>query len=171
MNDENLDDYKLLQAQKRFLGEIEQGIRLANRELIHKKIAIIPTKNAYLPDIDVYKKLFSKYSLNVEVIHKPDKIILKDFHVIWRFMGVDTIYLPSNNQLLFHEYQSGSVNPFPRFKNKIKKMINLKPDIRIFQSQLVEKSFSFNDSIKTFFRPMGFSKDFLLDKVMYEDLP
>jgi hypothetical protein len=38
VNDENLDDYKLLQAQKRFLGEIEQGIRLANRELIHKKI-------------------------------------------------------------------------------------------------------------------------------------
>ncbi len=32
------DDYQQLLNQKRFLGEIEQGIRLANRELITKKI-------------------------------------------------------------------------------------------------------------------------------------
>ncbi len=38
MSDIEIDDYKQLQVQKRFLGEIEQGIRLANRELIHKKI-------------------------------------------------------------------------------------------------------------------------------------
>ena len=38
MSDSDLDDYKQLQIQKHFLGEIEQGIRLANRELIHKKI-------------------------------------------------------------------------------------------------------------------------------------
>lgn len=33
------DDYKILLAQKRFLGEVEQGIRFANREIIH---GIIP---------------------------------------------------------------------------------------------------------------------------------
>lgn len=38
MSDTEIDDYKQLQTQKRFLGEIEQGVRLANRELIHKKI-------------------------------------------------------------------------------------------------------------------------------------
>lgn len=37
MNDDT-DDYQQLLAQKRFLGEIEQGIRLANRELITRKI-------------------------------------------------------------------------------------------------------------------------------------
>jgi hypothetical protein len=31
----NQDDYKILLAQKRFLGEVEQGIRFANREIIH----------------------------------------------------------------------------------------------------------------------------------------
>ncbi len=35
---DNGDDYQDLLAQKRFLGGIEQGIRLANRELIHKAI-------------------------------------------------------------------------------------------------------------------------------------
>ena len=38
MSDADIDDYKQLQIQKRFLGEIEQGIRVANTELIHKKI-------------------------------------------------------------------------------------------------------------------------------------
>ena len=37
MSDGEIDDYKQLQIQKRFLGEIEQGIRVANTELIHKK--------------------------------------------------------------------------------------------------------------------------------------
>lgn len=32
------DEYHQLQDQKRFLGEIEQGIRLANREIIHSRI-------------------------------------------------------------------------------------------------------------------------------------
>ncbi len=32
------DDYQQLMDQKRFLGEIEQGIRFANREIIHKHI-------------------------------------------------------------------------------------------------------------------------------------
>lgn len=32
------DDYRHLMDQKRFLGEIEQGIRLANRQIIHQRI-------------------------------------------------------------------------------------------------------------------------------------
>ena len=32
------DDYKHLMEQKRFLGEIEQGVRAANREIIHQHI-------------------------------------------------------------------------------------------------------------------------------------
>ena len=32
------DDYQHLMAHKRFLGEVEQGIRFANREIIHDRI-------------------------------------------------------------------------------------------------------------------------------------
>lgn len=32
------DEYHQLMKQKRFLGEIEQGIRLANTEIIHKQV-------------------------------------------------------------------------------------------------------------------------------------
>ena len=35
------DDYKNLLKQKHFLGELEQAIRFANNELIHKQIPIL----------------------------------------------------------------------------------------------------------------------------------
>ncbi len=45
MSDEShSDDYKKLMDQKRFLSEIEQGIRLANREVIHARIPEITKK-------------------------------------------------------------------------------------------------------------------------------
>ncbi len=39
------DDYQILLAQKRFLGEVEQGIRFANREVIHKHIPELDKDN------------------------------------------------------------------------------------------------------------------------------
>ena len=41
MSDEHTDDYKKMMNQKRFLNEIEQGIRIANREIIHKHISAL----------------------------------------------------------------------------------------------------------------------------------
>ena len=35
---ENTDDYQHFMEQKRFLGEIEQAVRVANSEIIHKRI-------------------------------------------------------------------------------------------------------------------------------------
>jgi len=46
-DDEHSDDYKKLMNQKRFLSDIEQGIRLANREVIHARIPEI-NKNKVL---------------------------------------------------------------------------------------------------------------------------
>lgn len=37
-HDAHSDDYKKMMNQKRFLNEIEQGIRIANREIIHAHI-------------------------------------------------------------------------------------------------------------------------------------
>ncbi|MFC1672759.1 hypothetical protein ACFL12_01285 [Pseudomonadota bacterium] len=38
MTDEHTDDYKKMMNQKRFINDIEQGIRIANREIIHSRI-------------------------------------------------------------------------------------------------------------------------------------
>jgi len=45
--DEHSDDYKKTMLQKRFLNEIEQGIRIANREIIHSRIPKL-NKNSVL---------------------------------------------------------------------------------------------------------------------------
>ncbi|MBL6945844.1 MAG: hypothetical protein ISR47_04330 [Rhodospirillales bacterium] len=37
------DDYQLFMEHKRFFGKIEQGIRAANREIIHKRIENLDT--------------------------------------------------------------------------------------------------------------------------------
>ncbi|MEG3617361.1 hypothetical protein V5T82_02730 [Magnetovibrio sp. PR-2] len=41
MQDEHTDDYRKLMNQKRFLNDIEQGIRIANREIIDKRIPVV----------------------------------------------------------------------------------------------------------------------------------
>lgn len=37
------DDYKKMMHQKRFLNDVEQGIRIANREIIHARIPALTT--------------------------------------------------------------------------------------------------------------------------------
>jgi len=38
MSEDHTDDFNKLMNQKRFLNDIEQGIRIANREIIHTRI-------------------------------------------------------------------------------------------------------------------------------------
>lgn len=61
MSDEaHSDDYKDMMAQKRFLNEIEQGIRLANREIIHTRITEI-TKDKVLAFSIAVARLRAQY--------------------------------------------------------------------------------------------------------------
>lgn len=54
------DDYHELLDQKRFLGEVEQGIRFANREIIQKVIPHL-TKEAILSFAVVVGRLRAEY--------------------------------------------------------------------------------------------------------------
>ena len=54
------DDYQHLMEQKRFLGEIEQGIRFANREIIHTRIPEL-NKDAILSFAVAVGRLRARY--------------------------------------------------------------------------------------------------------------
>lgn len=56
----NKDDYRHLMEQQRFLDEIEQGIRFANRELIHKYVPEL-TRDNILALAVVVGKLRARY--------------------------------------------------------------------------------------------------------------
>ncbi len=57
---EGIDDYQQLLDQKRFLGEVEQGIRHANRKSIHKHISSINKEN-FLDFATMVARLRARY--------------------------------------------------------------------------------------------------------------
>ena len=85
MSDIEVDEYKQLQVQKRFLGEIEQGIRLANRELIHKKIPGL-NKDTILSFAITVGRLRASYlemAVNMSVEEHggpPDQTYIEELH-------------------------------------------------------------------------------------------
>ncbi|MCW8915588.1 MAG: hypothetical protein OQK24_07010 [Magnetovibrio sp.] len=60
MTDEHTDDYKKLMNQKRFLNDIEQGIRIANREIIDKRIPVV-TRDTVLSFAVAIARLRARY--------------------------------------------------------------------------------------------------------------
>lgn len=58
--DTHSDDYKKMMHQKRFLNEIEQGIRIANREIIHSQIPAL-NKDTVLAFAVAIARLRSRY--------------------------------------------------------------------------------------------------------------
>ena len=87
VSDSDLDDYKQLQIQKRFLGEIEQGIRLANRELIHKKIPGLnkDTILSFAVAVDRLRAAYLEMAVNMPVSEHgdpPDQDYIEELHQI-----------------------------------------------------------------------------------------
>lgn len=58
--DTHRDEYKKMMQQKRFLNDIEQGVRIANREIIHKRIPSLD-KNTVLSFAVAIARLRARY--------------------------------------------------------------------------------------------------------------
>jgi hypothetical protein len=130
-----------------------------------EKILIIPTKTALLPEVDVYKRFFSARNIDVDVAGERNKnnVSQNEYSIIWQFMGIG-LHSVNSDQILVHEYQSLSTPPFSRAKNQIKKVINRKPSIRIFQNRFIADTLKFKDNVSSFFRPMGIDTSFFPKK-------
>lgn len=132
-----------------------------NLEGILKKILFIRSENAFLPEIDAYIEFFNK--TNEYIAYDTSKLELydlNDYDVIWEFKGFRGIK-KIKNQILIHEYASLSTGKFPKLKNILKRIMNPKPDIRIFLNEDVKNGFGFNDNIPFCYRDMGISEEFL----------
>ena len=64
------------------------------------------------------------------------------------------------DRIKIHEYTSLSVPPLARVKNQLKKRINVKPDMRVFQTEIVKNQFNFEDSVPYLFRGPGIGTHF-----------
>ena len=119
----------------------------------------IKSKKAILPEVKAYSDYFICRGWTCRTMSSAEMYKVKtEYGVAWYFMGVNIIR--PRNKFIIHEYTSLSVGRLPRFKNIIKRVINCKPDIRVFQSKDVEKEMNFKDGVPSFYRDMAISKNF-----------
>lgn len=125
------------------------------------KILFVRSERAFLPEIDAYIDYFNKSSKftaydssKIEGLYN-----INDFDIIWEFKGIGG-HKPKN-KFVIHDYASLSTGYFPKTKNKIKRVLNPKPDMRIFLNKEVQSGFKFKDNIEYCYRDMGISEAFV----------
>ncbi|MFD2248234.1 glycosyltransferase [Pontibacter ruber] len=126
------------------------------------KIAFVHSGKAYLPEIKAYVRYFNaQEGYEAEELFADDKESIKSYNVIWRFQGVD-LQGTSKDQILIHEYNSLSVGRFHSQKDLLKKLLNVKPQGRIFLNQAVKDKYNFRDKVPYLLRDMGIAEEFFL---------
>lgn len=125
------------------------------------KILFVRSEKAYLPEVDAYIEYFNKtndfLAFDSEKINKDYSLC--DFDVIWEFKGLGRAI--TKDKIVVHEYASLSTGRMPYIKNRIKSLVNGKPDLRVFLNSEVKDGFHFNDNIDYCYRDMGISDEFI----------
>lgn len=124
-----------------------------------KKILMLSSGKAILPEINAYKKYITDYQIVDS--RELDIIDFNEFDIIWKFMGID--FIKKKDIPVIHEYASLSTGKFPKLKNEIKRVFNIKPKVRIFLNKNVKNEFGFNDKIPYIYRDMGIDKCFFIN--------
>lgn len=126
-----------------------------------KNILFLRREGVYLPEINAYMAYLRDF---IPTVNAHDSSELgnnfseKDFDVVWKFMGFDRGNTP--NPFVVHEYGSLSVGRFPRTKNLIKRLVNNKPNMRVFLNSAVQTDMGFKDNLPYCERDMGVSAHF-----------
>lgn len=122
------------------------------------------SERASLPEIHAYAEYFSGQGHNVysgfESVFEFEKNKNIKVDVVWEvkgFMGEKNY----KDKLLVHDYPSLSTGIFPETKNKLKKYLNQKPDLRLFLNEDVRRDFNFTDNIPFLIRDMGIHSNFI----------
>jgi glycosyltransferase involved in cell wall biosynthesis len=113
------------------------------------RIVFVHSRKAFLPGIHAYTDFFSRYGIECATA-TPENFQQVKRDVEWFFMGMDRF--PRTKDILrIHEYASASLPPFSRQKDLLKRILNQRPDFRIFQNQFIRERMGFSDAI-----PFGF---------------
>lgn len=129
-----------------------------------KNILIIKKEKAYLPEAEAYKDFLEENNYNVKIIKNIDKEELKWADIIWNFMGLDINRIKyKKKHFIIHDYRSLSSS---KFRDKLRKKINLKPNLRIFLNDVVKNGFDFQDDVININLDMGINVEFLNKKII-----
>lgn len=115
-------------------------------------IGIPLLKTAYTPEAFAYEKYLTNLNHKVELGYTLDPN--NDINIY--FLGVRPFWKICRGRAKeVHEYQSLSTPPYAKLKNLSKKLLNKKPDGRIFLNDLVCKNMNSRDNVPYIYRDMG----------------
>ncbi len=115
-------------------------------------IHFLHDNRAAYPEIAAYREYFQQQAATSEGPEPPKAGSLSVPLVMWRIMG----FHPMRRRDAFevHDYRSLSVGPAAIWKDRIKRLFNARPDLRIFQNETMARQMGFRDQSHIFL-PMG----------------
>ncbi|MCU4475545.1 glycosyltransferase family protein, partial [Acinetobacter bereziniae] len=114
-------------------------------------IGITLKPHAYTPEAYAYKKYLESFGHKIDLNFASELDCNNDINIF--FMGVRRG--GAGRAVEIHEYQSLSIPPFSNIKDSLKRIINKKPDGRIFLNSFVFDQMNFRDKIPYICRDMG----------------
>lgn len=115
-------------------------------------IGIPLSASAYTPESHAYQKYLIRKGHTVQLDYKLDP----DNDINLYIMGLKPFWEKKKGRAKeIHEYQSLSTPPYAKLKNFGKKLINNKPNGRIFLNNFIHEHLFFEDKIPFIYRDMG----------------
>ncbi|SNY51838.1 Glycosyl transferases group 1 [Arsukibacterium tuosuense] len=121
-----------------------------------KSLCFVHQSKAQLPELQAYADYFRPL-YQVEV--SSPAADLSGYDIVWFFMGFCR-YQPKPGQFIVHEYASLSTPPLARIKDQLKRRLNSRPHLRVFQNKKQSELLQFNDGVPERFRDMGIANHF-----------
>lgn len=116
------------------------------------KIGFIHSGSAFMPEIQAYQEYFGDKGIESRVYKTGNQ--LGDEQIAWHFCGL-SMCSSRKKKIVVHEYASLSTPPFARQKNYLKRYLNTKPNLRIFNNEFVRRELKFSDGVPSLIRPAG----------------
>ncbi|AOJ67839.1 MULTISPECIES: glycosyltransferase [Burkholderia] len=119
------------------------------------KVFILHPGKANYPEIAAYRDFLGQRGFDV---HDGDASAYARFGdrsncILWCIMGFYRSLPPA--RFVIHDYRSLSVGRLAAVKDALKRALNAKPDLRIFQNERMRGAMAFRDEIPSLLLPMG----------------
>ena len=110
-----------------------------------KSIAIETTDRAFLPESYAYRAYFKSHGFSCELIDKGSSQIL-DYDAVFLFHGFHPFWRKYPD-FVIGEYNSLSTGKLNRFKDILKRVINVRPNLYIFLNESVREKLWFSKKL------------------------
>jgi glycosyltransferase involved in cell wall biosynthesis len=130
-------------------------------------IALVHRHKAFLPAIHGYTQFFNRRSIRCEAV-TPRELASLPHQVEWHFMGIDQTPIKKDIYKI-HEYLSTSTPPFQALKDLGKRLLNSRPDLRIYKNEYVQRSMGINDQVPFCYQDVGIAEEWLTPSAIQYD--